>query len=423
MSVQRPTTQTVERVAFDKTKGRFVFPMKERYDVMHRQISIVPELIPEAEIAVFQAAALESEPMLNSDGQNAAEPSDEYDAVASRLFDPTDEVEENVDLHPGVRKGPILKSSRPAVDDPEISLVIPPTPAVSPIKGAPAGAKPISGDQASTVLVDGEQRPRIVLKTLIGPTGRAVRFVAGGSVLGSTFIRARKGSRAPDITVNEWSTMTGMSKFAATSEWNHLHPGHAIELPEANRSSASSSGDQGAPSAPSVVPAMPVVNLKHPVHRRKVPLHHPAFSAMVARPVGKKEIQEVPAAKASLQKEWDKLRKVGKRGCWDESRVQEKSVVLARARRDNITVHWGRIFEICVEKGSELKMTDPNRKYKGRVVFQGNNVKDQNYDQAIFAELGSAPATMEAGKAADAMGLLRGCTVEISDAEQAYTQA
>ena len=76
MSVQRPTTQTVERVAVDKTKGRFVLPMKERCDVMHRQISIVPELIPEAEIAVFQAAALESEPMLNSDGQNAAEPSD-----------------------------------------------------------------------------------------------------------------------------------------------------------------------------------------------------------------------------------------------------------------------------------------------------------------------------------------------------------
>ena len=49
--------------------------------------------------------------------------------------------------------------------------------------------------------------------------------------------------------------------------------------------------------------------------------------------------------------------------------------------------------------------------------------KDQNYDQAIFAELGSAPATMEAGKAADAMGLLKDFTVEISDAEQAYTQA
>ena len=65
-------------------------------------------------------------------------------------------------------------------------------------------------------------------------------------------------------------------------------------------------------------------------------------------------------------------------------------------------------------------MDDPNRKYKGRVVFRGNNVKDQNYDQAIFAELGSAPATMEAGKAADAMGLLKGFTVEISDAEQAY---
>ena len=46
------------------------------------------------------------------------------------------------------------------------------------------------------------------------------------------------------------------------------------------------------------------------------------------------------------------------------------------------TVHVGRIFEICVEKGAELNKGDPGRKFKGRVVYQGNNVKDENYDMA-----------------------------------------
>ena len=92
--------------------------------------------------------------------------------------------------------------------------------------------------------------------------------------------------------------------------------------------------------------------------------------------------------KTLFQKEWHKLRKVGKNGCWDESRVMEKKEVIAKARDEGKMIHWGRIFEICAEKGSELPKGDKNRKFKGRVVFQGNNVLDQNFDYAIFAELG-----------------------------------
>ena len=44
------------------------------------------------------------------------------------------------------------------------------------------------------------------------------------------------------------------------------------------------------------------------------------------------------------------------------------------------------------------------RKFKGRTAFQGNNVRDENADVALFSELGSSPATMEAGKAVDAYG-------------------
>ena len=83
----------------------------------------------------------------------------------------------------------------------------------------------------------------------------------------------------------------------------------------------------------------------------------------------------------------------------------------------------GYLFGICVEKNSELAKGDPSRKYKGRVVFQGNRVINQFYDAAIFQDLGSAPATLEAAKMADFYGCAPGQEVEIADAEQAYIQA
>ena len=58
----------------------------------------------------------------------------------------------------------------------------------------------------------------------------------------------------------------------------------------------------------------------------------------------------------------------------------------------------------------------------GRFVFRGNDVRDQNWEHAIFQELGSSPAAMKAGKSADLYGLLPGHSIEQSDAEQAYTQ-
>ena len=48
------------------------------------------------------------------------------------------------------------------------------------------------------------------------------------------------------------------------------------------------------------------------------------------------------------------------------------------------------------------------RKYKGRVVFLGNRVQDENWEAAIFQDLGSSPATMQAAKSIDAYGCLPG---------------
>jgi hypothetical protein len=128
-----------------------------------------------------------------------------------------------------------------------------------------------------------------------------------------------------------------------------------------------------------------------------------------------------------MDKEYNKLRfkkhpDMARPGCWDESRVRPWAEVAAEARREGRTVHFGTVFGICVEKGSELPLGHKDRKFKGRFVFRGNDVRDQNYDHAIFQELGSSPAALEAGKSAD-YGLHPGNSIEQSVAEQAYTQS
>ena len=65
----------------------------------------------------------------------------------------------------------------------------------------------------------------------------------------------------------------------------------------------------------------------------------------------------------------------------------------------------------------------PQRKYKGRCVFQGNNVQDELRDWAIFNDLGANTAPLEGAKLIDLYGLQPGYTIQTADADQAYIQA
>ena len=67
------------------------------------------------------------------------------------------------------------------------------------------------------------------------------------------------------------------------------------------------------------------------------------------------------------------------------------ATVARKAKAKEAKAHFGRIFEICLQKGSELPRGHPEQKWKGRSVFQGNSVSNENNDHAIFAELGLAP--------------------------------
>ena len=155
------------------------------------------------------------------------------------------------------------------------------------------------------------------------------------------------------------------------------------------------------------------------VHREKNSVLLLRYSC-IARPVKGKEVNSNPAARAALDLEWSKLRA---KKVWDETTVREKHEVIADARRSRMTVHFGMLNGLCFEKNAELPEGDPQRKFKGRVVFLGNCVRDEHWAQAIFQDLGSSPATMEASKAIDAFGCFPGNLIQQADAEQAYVQA
>ena len=84
-------------------------------------------------------------------------------------------------------------------------------------------------------------------------------------------------------------------------------------------------------------------------------------------------------------------------------------------------MHIASVFGVCVEKNSELEPA--LRKFKGRYVLQGNFVTDEYREAAVFQSLSSTPATLEASKMVDAIGLMPGNGIQQADAEQAYAQA
>ena len=146
----------------------------------------------------------------------------------------------------------------------------------------------------------------------------------------------------------------------------------------------------------------------------------PPATALVARPVLKPAVRSSPSAQAALSKEWRRLWELR---CWDEGAVEEWDAVRAHFQASGQKCHVGRLFDICVEKNSDLAPGHPSRKFKGRFVFEGNYVRDEYRQAALFRELGANPASMDALRLVDAYSLLDGHVMEQADAQQAYAQA
>ena len=158
-------------------------------------------------------------------------------------------------------------------------------------------------------------------------------------------------------------------------------------------------------------PKMPCVPAEEH-HREKVVKVAKFINAMVSRPVGRAEM----LSNTKVKKEWKGLID---QGVFDLSVIREYYDVARKAKQKNEEVHMARAHGIIVEKHSQLSEEDPRRKYKGRGVVLGNQIKNQTSDAALFQDL----ATFEASRWAGFLGCLDGWDVQMADTAQAYIQA
>ena len=105
---------------------------------------------------------------------------------------------------------------------------------------------------------------------------------------------------------------------------------------------------------------------------------------------------KIPAAKAAVDKEWEKSEKIP---AWNLTEVKSKKTVIDEARTAGATVHVPSLMDICHLKNAELEAK--HQKYKGPVVFRGDIVKDNSGSFAVFTEKGSSASQMTAAKIMD----------------------
>ena len=129
------------------------------------------------------------------------------------------------------------------------------------------------------------------------------------------------------------------------------------------------------------------------------------------------QAMKIPAAKAAVDKEWEKLEKIS---AWNLTKVKSKKEVIDEARTSGATVHFASLMDICHLKNAELEAK--HQKYKGPVVLRGDIAKDNSGSYAVFIEQGSSASRMTAVKIMYTISRLPGCDGQAADAVSAYTQ-
>ena len=120
---------------------------------------------------------------------------------------------------------------------------------------------------------------------------------------------------------------------------------------------------------------------------------------------------KIPAAKAAVDKEWEKLEKIS---AWNLTKVRSKKEVIDEARTTGAKVHFASLMDICHLTNAELKAK--HQKYKGGVVLRRYIVKDDSGSYAVFTEQGSSTSQMTEAEVMDIISRLPGCSGQAADA-------
>ena len=161
--------------------------------------------------------------------------------------------------------------------------------------------------------------------------------------------------------------------------------------------------------------SLPNQHEDHIARKRDNSLHH---YNLVHKFIPMPQAMKFPAAKAAVDKEWEKL---GKIPAWDLTKVRSKREVIDEARTKGAKVHFASLMDICHLKNAELEAK--HQKHKSRVVLRGDIVKDDSGSFAVFTEEGSSASQATAAKVMDIISRLPACAGQAVDAVSAYTQA
>ena len=109
------------------------------------------------------------------------------------------------------------------------------------------------------------------------------------------------------------------------------------------------------------------------------------------KPIPVPQAMEVLNAKAAVDKKWEKHEKLP---AWHVTKVKSKKDVIEKAQKEERTVHIATLMDLCHLKNPGLEQKFQT--YEGRVVLQGDVVKDDSGSYAVFKEQGSSASQITA---------------------------
>ena len=140
--------------------------------------------------------------------------------------------------------------------------------------------------------------------------------------------------------------------------------------------------------------------------------------ALVHQPLSRAEIAANPKAKEALLEEASTMRSVP---VWDETQATEVDSLLETAQESGEHIHIAEVMPMVHKKNAE--MPKEFHRLRGRLVFRGDECRDEFGVKAIYREVKSLPATIHSINLVLYFGMLCGHMVTIADAAKAYLQA
>ena len=124
------------------------------------------------------------------------------------------------------------------------------------------------------------------------------------------------------------------------------------------------------------------------------------------------QAMKIPAAKAAVDKEWEKLEKIS---AWDLTKVRSQKEVIDEARTSDAKVH----FDL---KNAELEAKHQKQQRSSCTPRWYSKKKNDSGSHTVFFERGLSASQMTAAKVMDIISRLSGCDGQAADAVFVQTQ-